>query len=101
MSRAGSENRTTSLYQPRGPFLQWLEKRLPIGQLIYSEFVALSDLARALGALPAAVQVVFLALRDCLRRAWVARLQAAGGHLRHPRARLHHLLFRIFSDDPA
>jgi len=40
MSRAGSENRTTSLYQPRGPFLQWLEKRLPIGQLIYSEFVA-------------------------------------------------------------
>ena len=39
MSRAGSENRT-SAYQPHGPFLQWLEKRLPIGQLIYSEFVA-------------------------------------------------------------
>jgi ubiquinol-cytochrome c reductase cytochrome b/c1 subunit len=30
----------TGAYQPHSPFLQWLEKRLPIGQLIYSEFVA-------------------------------------------------------------
>jgi ubiquinol-cytochrome c reductase cytochrome b/c1 subunit len=27
-------------YAPRRPFLRWLEKRLPIGQLIHSEFVA-------------------------------------------------------------
>ena len=30
----------TGAYRPRSPFLRWLEKRLPIGQLIYSEFVA-------------------------------------------------------------
>jgi hypothetical protein len=30
----------TGAYQPQRPVLQWLEKRLPIGQLIYSEFVA-------------------------------------------------------------
>jgi ubiquinol-cytochrome c reductase cytochrome b/c1 subunit len=38
MSRA--ENRTTGAYHPHNPFLRWLEKRLPIGQLVYSEFVA-------------------------------------------------------------
>ena len=40
MSRAGSKHNMTRAYQPHAPFLQWLEKRLPIGQLIYSEFVA-------------------------------------------------------------
>jgi len=40
MSRAGSKHNMTGAYQPHRPFLQWLEKRLPIGELIYSEFVA-------------------------------------------------------------
>ena len=30
----------TGGYQPQHPVLRWIEKRLPIGQLIYSEFVA-------------------------------------------------------------
>ncbi|MGB6270944.1 MAG: cytochrome b N-terminal domain-containing protein, partial [Pseudolabrys sp.] len=29
-----------STYQPQGKFLQWLEKRLPVGGLIHSSFVA-------------------------------------------------------------
>src|SRR3984885_8020565 len=29
-----------STYQPRSPFMQWLERRLPIGGLIHSSFVA-------------------------------------------------------------
>ena len=36
MSHAGSR---PGAYQPQQPFLRWLEKRLPIGQLFYSEFV--------------------------------------------------------------
>ena len=39
----------------------------------------------ALGALPAAVPAVLLAVRDRVRRARLARLQAAGGHLCDPR----------------
>src|ERR1700740_2220389 len=27
-------------YQPQSPFMQWLEKRLPIGGLVYSSFIA-------------------------------------------------------------
>ncbi len=42
-------------------------------------------LAGALGALPAALPPVLLAVRDRLRRPRLSRLQAAGGHLRHPR----------------
>src|SRR4029453_15381259 len=57
--------------------------------------------ARAFGALSAAVQAVLLAVRGRLRRAWLARLQAAGGNLRHPRASLHHLLFRVLPGHPA
>jgi len=30
----------TSTYQPRGPFMRWLERRLPIGGLLHSSFVA-------------------------------------------------------------
>ncbi len=30
---------STSAYQPRGPVARWLERRLPIGKLIYDEFV--------------------------------------------------------------
>jgi len=37
MSRPESKN---GLYQPQNSILRWLEKRVPIGQLIYSEFVA-------------------------------------------------------------
>jgi len=40
MSRARSKYNMTGVYRPRSPFLRWLERRLPIGQLIYSEFVA-------------------------------------------------------------
>jgi ubiquinol-cytochrome c reductase cytochrome b/c1 subunit len=29
-----------SIYQPRGSFMKWLERRLPIGSLIHSSFVA-------------------------------------------------------------
>ena len=29
-----------STYQPQNKFLQWFEKRLPVGGLIYSSFVA-------------------------------------------------------------
>src|SRR5262245_17410212 len=58
-------------------------------------------LARAVGTLPAVVQAILLALRGCMHRAWLARLQAARGHLRHPRAHLHGLLFRVFPGHPA
>src|SRR6185295_11830181 len=58
-------------------------------------------LARTLGALSAAVQAVLLALRDRVRWAWLARLRAAGRHLRHPRTHLHDLLFRLFPGHPA
>src|SRR5262249_39290007 len=58
-------------------------------------------LARALGALPAVVQVVFLGLRACLRGAWLARLQAAGRHLSHPPASLHRILFCVLSGHSA
>ena len=34
------ETSSTDAYQPQQPVLQWLEKRLPIGKLIYDEFVA-------------------------------------------------------------
>src|SRR5262249_9485279 len=37
MSRPESKD---GLYQPQNSILRWLEKRIPIGQLIYSEFVA-------------------------------------------------------------
>src|SRR4030095_6809254 len=57
--------------------------------------------ARTFGALSAAVQAVLLAVRGRLRRAWLARLQAAGGNLRHPRAGLHDLLFRVLPGHPA
>ena len=30
----------TEIYRPQHPALQWIEKRLPIGRLFYSEFVA-------------------------------------------------------------
>ena len=55
----------------------------------------------ALGALSAAVPAVFLAVRDRGHRARLARHQAAGGHLCHPRAHLHVLLLRLFPDRPA
>src|SRR5215813_9885323 len=55
----------------------------------------------ALGALSAAVQAVLLGLCDRVRRTWLARLQAAGRHLRYPRAHLHHLLLRVFPLRPA
>ncbi len=55
----------------------------------------------ALGALSAALPAVLLAVRDRGGRARLARLQAAGGHLRHPLARLHVLLLRLFPDRPA
>src|ERR1700716_3651579 len=29
----------TSTYQPKSPVMQWLERRLPIGGLIYSSFI--------------------------------------------------------------
>src|SRR5215467_10187067 len=58
-------------------------------------------LSCALGALPAAVQAVLLALCDRVRRTWLARLQASGRHLHYPRAYLHHLLLRFFSLRPA
>ena len=48
----------------------------------------------ALGALPAALSPVLLAVRDHLHHAGLARLQAADGHLRHPGAPVHGLLFR-------
>ncbi len=34
-----------STYQPQNGFMQWLETRLPIGGLIHSSFVGLSDAA--------------------------------------------------------
>src|SRR5262245_26440776 len=52
-------------------------------------------------ALSAAVQAVLLAVRDRVHRAWLARFEAAGGHLRHPRAHLHHLLFCVLPGHPA
>src|SRR5262249_57573367 len=55
----------------------------------------------ALGPISAAVQAVLLAVRGREYRAWLARLQAAGGHLRHPRTHLHNLLFRVFPRYPA
>ena len=55
----------------------------------------------ALGALPAALPAVLLAVRDRLHRARLARLQAAGRHLRDPRAHLHVLLLRLFPGHPA
>src|SRR5262245_2666665 len=58
-------------------------------------------LSCALGALPAAIQAVLLALCDRVRRTWLARLQAAGRHIRYPRAHLHHLLLRVFPRRPA
>src|SRR5215468_6260361 len=58
-------------------------------------------LSCALGALPTAIQAVLLALCDRVRRTWLARLQAAGRHLRYPRAYLHHLLLRVFPRRPA
>ena len=29
-----------STYQPQSPFMQWLERRLPIASLVYSSFIA-------------------------------------------------------------
>lgn len=29
-----------STYQPQGPFMQWLERRLPIASFVYSSFIA-------------------------------------------------------------
>src|SRR5262244_99936 len=58
-------------------------------------------IAGPLRALSAAVQAVLLAVRGRLHRAWLARLQAARGHLRYPCARLHHLLFRVLPGHPA
>ena len=51
----------------------------------------------ALGALPAAVPAVLLDLRGRLRRARLARRQAAGGRLRHRLAHPHRLLLRALS----
>src|SRR5450755_82455 len=55
----------------------------------------------ALGALPAAVPAILLAVRDRGGRARLAWLQAAGRHLCDPVAHLHVLLFRLFPDRPA
>src|SRR5664279_2268128 len=55
----------------------------------------------ALGALSSAVPAVFLAVRYRGHRARLARHQAAGGHLCHPRAHLHVLVLRLFPDRPA
>ncbi len=49
----------------------------------------------ALGALPAAVPAIFLAVRDRRGGLGLSRLQAAGRHLRDPVAHLHRLLFRL------
>ena len=55
----------------------------------------------ALGALPAVVQAVLLAVRDRGGGLGLARLQAAGGHLCRALAHLHVLLLRLFPDRPA
>ena len=55
----------------------------------------------ALGALPAAVQAVLLAVRDRGGGPRLSRLQAAGRHLRDPVAHLHRLLFRLLHHHPA
>src|SRR5262245_50323909 len=58
-------------------------------------------LALTFCALPDSLLAVLLCLRDPMRRAWLARLQAAGRHLRHSRAHLHRVLFRVFPGHPA
>src|SRR5262249_55564410 len=51
--------------------------------------------------LSALVQAVLLAVRDRVRRARLAGLQAARGNLRDPRTGLHDLLLRVFPGYPA
>ena len=53
---------------------------------------------RTLGAVPPTVQAVLLALGDRLHRPWLARFETARGHLRHPVAHIHGLLFRLLPD---
>ncbi len=55
----------------------------------------------ALRALPSALSAVLLAVRDRLRGARLARIEAAGRQLRAVRADLHRLLLRLFPDHPA
>src|SRR5262245_9339508 len=40
ISRQEIEASTAGVYEPRHPALRWLEKRLPLGRLLYAEFVA-------------------------------------------------------------
>src|SRR5580704_14105040 len=58
-------------------------------------------LARQIGALPAAVPPVLLAVRDRLCGLGLARHKAAGRHLRDPGAHPYLLLFRILPDRAA
>src|SRR5262249_23478469 len=58
-------------------------------------------LAGALGALPADVQVLFLGLRGGLHRAWLPRVEPAGGLVRVLRPPVHPLLLRLLPDHPA
>src|SRR5690348_11557581 len=55
----------------------------------------------AFGALSPAVQAVLLAVGRGLHRARLARLQAAGGAVRHPLASLYRVLLRVLPDHPA
>src|SRR5690242_15352262 len=57
--------------------------------------------AGALGALPPALQAVFLAMGRGLHPARLARLQAAGGPLRHLRTHPDDLLLRVLHHHPA
>src|SRR5207342_2852736 len=54
--------------------------------------------ARALGALPPAVQAVLLALGGRLRRPRLARLETARRHLRDPVACIHGVLLRLLPE---
>src|SRR5215469_18602603 len=58
-------------------------------------------LESALGALPSALSPVLLGVRDRLRRARLARLEASGRQLRADRAHLHGLLLRLLPGDSA
>ena len=61
----------------------------------------LDTLEGALGALPAALPLLLLAVLHHLRRPGLARLEAGGRHLRLRRARADDLLLRALPGDPA
>jgi hypothetical protein len=68
MSRPKTTSSTTGAYQPEHPALPRLEKRLPIGRLIYAEFVAdpmfKSVLTRHGGLMAGNVGIFYIGLGD-------------------------------------